>query len=94
MSRAYGVTATLGGKKVRWAGYEYGWQSPASYTKLEAKGQFKLGRKELDALTRYLGPIAQTVGNFQQQVRKATPWLDPVEKTVNRAMVGDDKLPS
>ena len=94
MSRAYGVTATLGGKKVRWAGDEYGWQSPASYTKLEAKGQFKLGRKELDALTRYLGPIAQTVGNFQQQVRKATPWLDPVEKTVNRAMVGDDKLPS
>ena len=94
MSRAYGVTATLGGKKVRWAGDEYGWQSPASYTKLEAKGQFKLGRKELDALTRYLGPIAQTVGNFQQQVRKATPWLDPVEKTVNRAMVADDKLPS
>ena len=94
MSRAYGVTATLGGKKVRWAGDEYGWQSPASYTKLEAKGQFKLGRKELDALTQYLGPLAQTVGNFQQQVRKATPWLDPVERTVNRAMAQDDKLPS
>lgn len=94
MSRAYGVTATLGGKKVRWAGDEYGWQSPASYAKLEAKGQFKLGRKELDALTQYLGPLAQTVGNFQQQVRKATPWLDPVERTVNRAMAQDDKLPS
>jgi hypothetical protein len=94
MTRPFGSTAKLNGKTVRWAGDEYGWQSPASYSKLEKQGHFKLGRKELDALSRYLGPLAQRVAGFQQQVRAATPWLDPVEKTVNRAVKADDKLPS
>lgn len=93
MARPIGSTAKLNGKTVRWAGDEYGWQSPASYSKLEKQGQFKLGRKELDALGRYLGPLAQHVADFQQRVRQATPWLDPIERAVNRAMGAEDKLP-
>jgi hypothetical protein len=94
MARPIGSEAVLNGKRVRWSGDQYQWQSPGSYEKLKQSGHFRIGRKELDALTRYLGPLTQHVTAFQQQVRKATPWLDPVEKVVNKAVSADDRLPS
>jgi hypothetical protein len=85
---------TIKGVKKRWAGENYGWQTPASYSQLEKQGKFKVGAQFLDRLGSYLGPALQQVQGFQQQVRKATPFLDPVENVVNRAVVADDKLPS
>jgi hypothetical protein len=94
MARPIGSKAVLNGKPVVWSGDGYEWQSPGSYSKLKQSGHFNIGRKELDALTRYLGPLAQHVASFQQQVKKATPWLDPVEKVANKAVSADDRLPS
>ena len=98
MVRPIGIQAVLNGKPVMWSGDEYEWQSPEDHTKLKESGHFNFGRKELDALTRYLGPITQPllqrITAFQQQVREATPFLDPVEELVNKALKADDQLPS
>ena len=94
MVRPIGSQAVLNGKPVMWSGDEHEWQSPEDHAKLKESGHFNFGRKELDALTRYLGPLAERVAAFQQQVRKATPFLDPVEELANKALKADDKLPS
>ena len=94
MVRPIGSKAVLNGKPVIWSGDGYEWQSPESHKKLKQSGHFNIGRKELDALTRYLGPLAQRITSFQQQVKKATPFMDPVVGLVNKAMKADDQLPS
>ena len=43
MSKALGQQAVLNGKPVKWAGDDYGWQSPGSYSQLEQSGQLALG---------------------------------------------------
>jgi len=85
---------TIKGVKKRWAGENYGWQTPASYNQLEKQGKFKFGAQLLDRLGSYLGPAVKNVQNFQQQVKDATPWLDPVDKAVTGAMMQEDRLPS
>jgi hypothetical protein len=85
---------TIKGVKKRWAGENYGWQTPASYSQLEKQGKFKFGAQLLDRLGSYLGPAIKNVQNFQQQVKDATPWLDPVDKAVTGAMMQEDRLPS
>jgi hypothetical protein len=85
---------TIKGTKKRWAGADYGWQSPSSFTKLEQSGEFKVGGAFLNKLGRYLAPAVQNFQNFQQGVAKATPFLDPVVNAANRAVKADDKLPS
>jgi hypothetical protein len=89
-----GTVAVLNGKKVRWAGSDYQWQSPASFAKLEQSNEFKVGGAILNRLGRAAAPAVNAVQGFQKKVREATPWLDPVEKAVDRAARGDDKLPS
>jgi hypothetical protein len=94
MDRPIGSNAKLNGKDVVWSGSEYGWQSPASHLKLRNQGHFAIGRKELDAVGRFLAPGIQKIKDFQQKFSQATPWLDPVENAVNRTVKADDKLPS
>jgi hypothetical protein len=57
--RQLGISARLNGKEVKWAGSDYGWQSPASFNKL--KQQNKLPQPPLDklgqALNNYLGHL-------------------------------------
>jgi hypothetical protein len=85
---------TIKGVKKRWAGENYGWQTPASYSQLEKQGKFKVGAQFLDRLGSYLGPAVKNVQNFQEQVRKATPFLDPIDRAVGGAMRQEDRLPS
>jgi hypothetical protein len=46
-----GQPATLNGKKVVWSGQNYGWQSPASHTKLANDGKFRVGTQALDRIS-------------------------------------------
>jgi hypothetical protein len=94
MARPIGAKSTLNGKSVLWAGDNYGWQSPGSYKNLEQQGKFKVGTQLLDRLGSYLGPVVKNVQDFQAQVKAATPWLDPLDRAVNKSMHREDKLPS
>lgn len=93
-SRPIGSKAKLNGRVVVWAGPTYQWQSAGSFKKLEQSGEFKVGGALLNRLGRQIAPAVEQIKGFQQQVRKATPWLDPVEKVVNKAVTADDQLPS
>ena len=94
MAPQIGTQAKLNNKPVVWSGPEYGWQSPASHTKLQNQGHFAVGRRELDAVGRFFAPALGKISQFQQQFREATPFLDPVERVVNKAVSADDRLPS
>jgi len=59
MDRPIGSKAKLNNKDVVWSGSEYGWQSPASHLKLRNQGQFAIGRRELDAVGRFIAPGLQ-----------------------------------
>jgi hypothetical protein len=88
---------TIKGVKKRWAGENYGWQTPASYSQLEKQGKFKVGAQFLDRLGSYLGPAMQNIQGFQKEFRKATdkiPGMQAVERAVTGAMIQEDKLPS
>jgi hypothetical protein len=98
MAPQIGQRARLNGKDVVWSGTNYGYQSPATHTKLAAQGKFNLGTQALDRLTQYVGnsQIAKNLLKAQQQFRDATDKLgfDKVENAVNRAVAADDKLPA
>ena len=94
MAPQIGTQAKLNNKPVVWSGPEYGWQSPASHTKLQNQGHFAVGRRELDAIGRFAAPALGKISQFQQQFREATPFLDPVENFVNNLVKADDRLPS
>ena len=94
MAPQIGTQAKLNNKPVVWSGPDYGWQSPASHTKLKNQGHFAVGRRELDAVGRFVAPALGKISQFQQQFRQATPFLDPVERVVNKAVSADDRLPS
>ena len=94
MAPQVGTQAKLNNKPVVWSGPDYGWQSPASHTKLKNQGHFAIGRRELDAIGRFAAPVLGKISEFQQQFRQATPFLDPVERVVNKAVSADDRLPS
>ena len=94
MAPKVGTQATLNNKPVVWSGPDYGWQSQGSHTKLKNQGQFAIGKRELDALGRFAAPVLGKISEFQQKFRQATPFLDPVERVVNKAVSADDKLPS
>lgn len=63
MSRPIGSKAKLNGKDVVWSG-DWGWQSPASHTKLRNEGKFKFGTQALNRLG--------------QAIKKHTP--EPIRK--------------
>ena len=94
MAPKVGTEAKLNNKPVVWSGSDYGWQSPASHTKLKNQGHFAIGSRELRALGRVAAPVLGKISEFQQKFRQATPFLDPVEKLVNKAVKADDQLPS
>ena len=58
---------TIKGAKKRWAGDSYGWQSPASFTKLEQQGQFKIGKEAIDRLWNSLPKPIRNVAEEAQR---------------------------
>jgi hypothetical protein len=99
--RKLGIAAKLNGKEVKWAGSDYGFQSPASFNKLKQQNKLpkppsdKLG----DALNAYLGHLGrdtiQRVRNLRAEAAlrgnersKADPKNIQVDKygTITRRM--------
>lgn len=56
-AKLIGNTAKLGGKDVRYAGANYGWQSPASFAKLKKEGKLPVPQRLDQALNAYLAPL-------------------------------------
>ena len=70
--RPIGTSAVLNGRPVRWAGQNYGWQSDASYNKLEQEGQFRFGQITGD---RIMSDVSQAVGEVIENIP------EPVKQT-------------
>lgn len=73
MAPQLGQEAILNGKPVRWSGDDYGWQSTASYDKLDKKGEFKLG----SSLARRAAQAFEQAEDFRHSVF-GTPSPDSV----------------
>jgi hypothetical protein len=61
--RRLGISAKLNGKEVKWAGSNYGWQSPASFNKLKQQNKLPSPSKPVDKvedmLFNYLAPLGR-----------------------------------
>lgn len=78
-SPAIGQRAKLNGKEVIWSG-NYGWQSPASYNKLQREGQFKVGKEAIDRLWNSLPQPVRAVAQEAQR-RLANPIIPSKAET-------------
>ena len=77
-----GQSATLNGKKVVWSGQNYGWQSPASHTKLKDQGKFKTGAQALDRLGNAIPKPVRGAAN-EIKNRLANGYIQPANKGPN-----------
>jgi hypothetical protein len=94
MTTSIGTRAKLNGRDVVWSGDNFGWQSPASHNKLKNEGKFRIGTREVDNVIRVVKPVTDRIAQFQKKFKEATPWVEPIGRLIDKAMLADDKLPA
>ena len=85
--RQPGTNAVLNGKEVKWGGQNYGWQSPASFKKLEQGPEFRAGhiahtRINADvnsAISSLLTPVVKAIG--EDNIKTAVDTVSTVHET-------------
>ena len=91
--RQLGSAAILNGKEVKWAGANYGWQSPASFTKLKQQNKLpkpqpvdKLG----EVLNSYLGHLGRDTVNRVRNLRAEAALRGNERSRVNPKNISND----